>query len=406
MIQFGGDADPQMLSYPGTTFPFEQWTEQQPPWPRTDFPPAPAEDFILESNYQLDHQTSAPDQLIPASSYNVQDDSQTATTSSLPEPQSLLSSGPMSMTDDSWEIPWLKTSGACITEDDKYMEFSTEWTLPNFNDLRKRLLKLNLELADDLELLETESNLVRFLPFLRDDISSSVSKLDLPISRMLSHSTHFLEMLQPRVNTSENSCLIPSIELPHTVLDIFDDTKPLSLGSGDGGLEEVATTASHDSGYHTIFTSPSDQERSIALNKYDISTSLAILTTHCQLIRLYRSVFNQLYQVLLIAPPADMASLLLLPSLQFGQYNMEGNLAMQAQALVDLVLNMLEKIERALGVSQDSTGEMSSASSSLGNSLLGCIRDNVIAQEQIECGVSLKDTLSCLTRLVKDTARL
>ncbi|KAJ5717597.1 hypothetical protein N7488_003243 [Penicillium malachiteum] len=391
------------MSYPGTTFPFEQWTEQQSHWPRSNFPPAPARDFILESNYRPDHQISAPDQLV-SGSYSIQDDSQTVTTGSLPEPQTLLGSGPMSMTEDSWEFPWLQTSGA--TEDDRNMELSTEWTscLPNFNELRKRLLKLNLELTDDLELLDTESKLARFSPFLRDDISSSVSKLDLPISRMLSHSTHFLEMLQPGANTSEISQhLIPSIELPQTGLDIFDNTKPLSLGSRDGGLEEVATTASHDSGYHTIFTSPSDQERSTVLEKYDISISLIILTTHCQLIRLYRSVFNQLYQLLLIAPPADMSSLLLLPSLQFGQYNMEGNLAMQIQALMDLVSNMLEKIERALGVSQDSSGDISSAPSILENALLASIRDNVMTQEQIECGVSLKDTLACLTRLVKDT---
>ncbi|KAJ5721694.1 uncharacterized protein N7483_009628 [Penicillium malachiteum] len=406
MVPFGGDPDPQMMSYPGTTFPFEQWTEQQPTWPtRNNFPPAPVEDFILESNYRPDHQTSAPDQIVSVSSYNTQDDSQTVTTASLPETQSLLGPGSMSMTDDSWEFPWLQTSGTGITEDDKHMEFSTEWTLPNFNDLRKRLLKLNLEFTDDLELLETESKLFRFSPFLRDNISSSVSKLDLPISRMLNHSTHFLEMLRPAANTSDSSQrLLPSIEFSHTGLDIFDDTKPLSLRSGDGGLEEVATTASHDSGYHTIFTSPLGQETSTALNKYDISTSLTILTTYCQLIKLYRSVFNQLYQLLLIAPPADMSSLLLFPSLQFGQYNMEGNLGMQVQALVDLVLNMLEKIERVLGVSQDSSGDMSSAPSILENSLLASIRDNVITQEQIECGVSLKDILGCLRRLVKDTA--
>ncbi|KAJ5634295.1 hypothetical protein N7528_002137 [Penicillium herquei] len=392
------------MSYPGTTFPFEQWTEQQPHWPRSNFPPAPAQDFILESNYRPDHQIATPDQLISGSSYSIQDDSQTNTRGSLPEPQSLLGSGPMSMTEEIWEFPWLQTSG--MTEDDKNMELSTEWTssLPNFNELRKRLLKLNLELTDDLELLETQSKLARFSPFLRDDISSSVRKLDLPISRMLSHSTHFLEILQPGASTSEISQrLIPSIELPHTGLDIFDDTKPLSLGSRDG-LEEVATTASHDSGYHTIFTSPSDQERSTTLDKYDISTSLTILTTYCQLIRLYRCVFNQLYQFLLIAPPADMSSLLLLPSLQFGQYHMEGNLAMQIQALMDLVLNMLERIERALGVPQDITGDISSAPSILENTLLASIRDNVITQEQIECGVSLKDTLACLTMLVKDTA--
>ncbi|KAJ5727457.1 hypothetical protein N7493_005277 [Penicillium malachiteum] len=402
MVPFGGDTDPQMMSYPGTTFPFEQWTEQPSHWPRNNFPPAPAQDFILESNYRPDHPTLAPDQLISGTSYSIQGGSQTVTTGSLPESQSLLGSASMSMTEDSWEFPWLQASG--ITEDDKNMEFSTEWTLPNFNDLRKRLLKLNLELTDDLELLEAESKLARFSPFLRDDISSSVSKLDLSISRMLSHSTHFLEMLQPGANTSEISqSLIPSIEQSHTGLDIFDDTKPLSLGSRDGGLEEVATTASHDSGYHTIFTSPSDQEGSTALNKFDISTFLTIFTTYCQLIRLYRSVFNQLHQLLLIAPPTDMSSLLLLPSLQFGQYDMEGNLAMQIQALMNLVLNMLEKIERALGVSQDSSGDISSAPSILENTLLASIRDNVITQEQIECGVSLKDTIACLIRLVKDT---
>lgn len=134
-----------------------------------------------------------------------------------------------------------------------------------------------------------------------------------------------------------------------------------------------------------------------------------MLTTYCHLVRVYGAVFTQLYQLFLIIPPADAAAFLLLPSLQFGQFHMDGNLTVQVQVLIELSSSMLAKVERALGMSDGSSPELDGEINPMAHVLVGSplvsIRDhvnNTMTQEQILCGISLKETMKCLRQLLKD----
>ncbi|KAJ6095427.1 hypothetical protein N7486_006173 [Penicillium sp. IBT 16267x] len=398
---FPGDVAFQTASYPATPFQFDQWNEEQLSWATGVYPMPPVDGFFFESDCRLDHQPLASHALVMEPSFNIQDESLISATSSLPsEPPVLLNTGPPSLVDNHWDAPWDRSSSSA--ENEKQGPTGTiDWNSTNNYDVCKRLLKLNLELIDDLEHLETCSDILQPSAFLGDDINSSGGKLEIPILRMLSHSTQFLEILQSGISVSENPLhLIPTIELPKGEPTIFEDVKPLPQGVEHGG---DSTGSSHDLGHRTTNLPLSDQRRVSLPPPCDVSTSMGILTAYCHLIRVYRAIFSQLYQLFLLVPPADAATILLLPSSQHGQFHMEGNLTVQIQALIDLSTNMLAKIEKALGMScSEVDGAVGPVASILASGSLTSVRDHIMTQEQIECGIPLRETMSCLRKLVND----
>jgi hypothetical protein len=278
--------------------------------------------------------------------------------------------------------------------------------------IRKRLLKLNLELIDDLELLESGSLIMGSSSFPKEDVSPTVGKLDLPIFRMLSHSTQFMDILEINMCTTEHHCILANVlDVSQETLSTKRETKSPSAEVMDGSVEDwEATTSSYDSGYSKMMESFQEQAKTPVPQKLDISTSLSMLTTYCHLVRVYRAVFTQLYQLFLIIPPADAAAYLLLPSLQFGQFHMDGNLTVQVQVLIELGSSMLLKIERTLGMSPDPTrgpdGEIGPLAFITNDSPLLSIRDHILAQEEVICGISLKETITCLRQLLKDPVNM
>ncbi|KAJ5287934.1 hypothetical protein N7478_003620 [Penicillium angulare] len=402
-----GDLGIQMASCPAPSFSFDRWGEQQSQWAGNTYPVVSTENFSLKLDHCLDNQLSASGTLMSQPSY-LHDVPHINTESAIP-PQSLtlLSSNSLPVTDDSWMSSWPRITE--ITEEDKeQIESFMDWMPTTCYDLRKKILKLNMELTDDLERLEMDSGIFRFSPLLGSDIAPSIEKLDLPVFRTLNYSTKFLGLLRSLKSTPQTSThIVPSIELPQTDLGAFDDTRLLSLDSLDNNLEDGAATASsHDSGYHTMATSPSDQGRSVVLHKCDLSTSLSMLTAYLQLIRLYQIIFNRLYQFFLITPP-DAILFLALPSIQFGQFHMNGNLAMQMQSLVDFSSNILAKLEQALGLSsglpRGMEGNANPMATVLGNGVLTSVQDHIMAQEHMECGMSLKETMNCLRKFAMDS---
>jgi len=369
---------------------------------------SPVEDLFLDPNYGLDRRMSTSESLIPQPTYAFPDVIPSNNIQSLPsQPLSLLGKDDaLPGTDYNWTSSWLQGPETSDI-DERQLEPAMEWS-PISHDLRKRILKLNLEMIESLESIEAVCGVMRFSPLMPDDIPSCLSKLDLPIIRVLNHSTQFLEML-PTASGADDSLshLIPSIEFSQTALDSFQDTKPLPLDSAESSLDEGPTTASsHDSGYHTIFSAPSNTGRLVPTTKCDTPTALSILMTYVQLTRIYRVIFSQLHQILLVMSPADTASPFLFPSLQFGQFHSETRLDMQLHSILNLSSDVLGKIERALGIPSaplQDNGDAGSLVSILDPGLLASIRDNVVAQEQIDFGVSLKDTMDCLRRLLSDS---
>lgn len=288
---------------------------------------------------------------------------------------------------------------------------TTDWDPTSLFGVRKTLLKLDLDLIDDLELLESGSIIMGSSCLLKGDFSPTIGRLDLPIFRMLSHSKQFMGILESRIIATNDSYNIASgftssDKAPNS--EHGTNSTPTDIMSST--VEDGEITSSYDSGYLTMTESSPDRDRGLKHQRCDISTSLSILATYCHLIRVYRAIFTQLYQLFLIIPPADVAEYLLLPNLQFGQFHMDGNLTVQVQVLIELGSSMLAKIERALGMAQgparETDGEISPVAYILEESPLVSIRDHIMAQEQVMCGIPLKETMNCLRQLLKDPVNI
>ncbi|KAJ5145388.1 hypothetical protein N7448_002780 [Penicillium atrosanguineum] len=310
-----------------------------------------------------------------------------------------------------WDSPW-ENNAIPNAEDGPPILTTTDWSSISPFGVRKRLLKLNLDLIEDLELLESGSLMMGSSSLLRGDSSPTVGKLDLPIFRMLSHSTQFLEILEMGIGAAEDSFNLTNFfDSSQEALRIKHNTKPLPTDIMGSSVEDgERTTSSYDSGYSSMMEPSQEQAKALEPQRCDISTALSMLGTYCHLVRVYRAVFTQLYQLFLIIPPADAAAYLLLPNLRFGQFHMDENLTVQVQVLIELGSSMLVKIERTLGMSQGSTrepdGEISTMRFILDESPLVYIRDHIMAQEQFTHGIPLRETMNCLRQLLKDPVNM
>jgi hypothetical protein len=278
----------------------------------------------------------------------------------------------------------------------------------SLQNTRKELLKLKIELLEDLEMLETDSVAQASESLLNDLFNPSVARLNLPIYRMLNHSSRFFEMIQSLHRAPETSNLTPVKSPTQSQSRGLEDSTLLFPDVSDTNLDECATTiSSHDSGYRTAMTSSPDRTMITTSPKCDITVWLSVLEAHCYLIRIYRAIFTRLYQLFLIIPPVDAAMYLLLPKLQLAQFHVDGNLAVQVQVLVDLSSSMMGQIDGVLGLpsgydqAQEATEIRLPAAVGEGN-WSTAIRDLVLAQEQDLCDMSLVDLMKCLRQLARD----
>ena len=96
----------------------------------------------------------------------------------------------------------------------------------------------------------------------------------------------------------------------------------------------------------------------------------------------------------------------MLPSLQLGQFHMEENLSNQVQVLTELSSNMLNKVERALGLVSDSARAQDEdavrPAPILEDAFWNLVRDLILDQENASYEMSLRDTMNRLRQLVKE----
>jgi hypothetical protein len=283
---------------------------------------------------------------------------------------------------------------------------------PSQQDVRKRLLRLKDGLLEDLDLLGNGSNVIAPSLFAHDHFSASIETLNLPISRLLEHSSSLLDIVQSLCGTTgatdEDPNLTPSTKPPQFQNPSSEDPFIHHSDAGDSGLDESVTTMSSlDSGYQTTIASP-DRMTTTTSPKYDITMWLSVLEAHCYLSRIYRAVFTRLYQLLLIIPPADAATFLLLPKFQYGEHRFDTKFTGQVKVLVEIASKMMWRIDRALGLRSSSNrpevdGEPSSLETFRENDWSVSLRDFVLAQEQDPCEMSLMEIMKCLRQLVGDT---
>ncbi|OQE05176.1 hypothetical protein PENVUL_c026G06373 [Penicillium vulpinum] len=284
---------------------------------------------------------------------------------------------------------------------------TSQGVLFSMKDIRKSLLRLKMGLLEDLELFETGSMLLESSSLFYENSNLSIETLDLPIYRLLDHSSWLLEIVQSLCGTTEET-LDATLATQQFVSENsgYQDSFLMLPDACDSGLDEDVSTASpHDSGYHTATTSPDRTTPTIP--KFDIVLWLGILEAHCSLVRIYRAVLMRLYQLFLIIPPADAATILLLPKVRFGQFHLDGNLIAQVQLLVEFSSTMMDKLDRALQLRSGSAQhrpdrEFDPSETVRRMDWSTSIREIVQAQEQDPCEMSLMEIMECLRQLVKD----
>lgn len=304
---------------------------------------------------------------------------------------------PRDLPEPSWE-----TLSSFATTSDPWPGPTCLKALSSTHELRKSLSKLKMALLEDLELLENGSLSFQSSSLLRDTDNVPIETLNLPVNRLLDHSSWLLGIIQSLCGTTEGvlnpSCSPRLSEFQHRR---FDDPVFGFQETGDLADEAVTTISPHDSAYHSAMTSPHQPTNSPS-SKCDIALWLGILEAHCTLVCIYRALFTRLYQLFLIIPPCDAATILVLPNIRSGQFYLDGSLIDQVQSLVEWSSTMMGEIDRGLGLRPSSNESPDDKQSLCAKDWSASIRDIVITQAQDPCELPLTELMERLRQLVKD----
>jgi hypothetical protein len=294
-------------------------------------------------------------------------------------------------------------------QDEYPFPITNHHTAYSYSQLRN-IMQLNIELISDLEVLDATSSLLSSSLSPSENADQSTVKIHLPIFRILSHSSQFLDIIQPEVmfpsNDVRNLNLSPITPTEHDsspregfssmskerIKDCFDDMPNLMSSHDFGrGYEEIRPRLS---------TAGVFGDASFLGHKLSLSGSLNILSTYCQIIHIYHALFTQIYQAFLMVPPDDAAELLALPTLQFGEFNMEGPFKAKMQVLLELSFSILRKIDHSFGIAENLPGEFNGEGSPASYvpyyNPLESLRDHVVAREYMEAGRNLRKMMHFL----------
>jgi hypothetical protein len=285
---------------------------------------------------------------------------------------------------------------------DGYSFPTTNYYAPFFYNQFRNLMQLNVELIFDLELLDAASNPLSSSLFLGENSDQGASKIDLPIFRILNHSSQFLDIVQPGgmfpMNDVRN--LSPITPTEHDTRP-REDSCSLSKERIHGCPDDIPSfITSHESGYTELRPARSNTLEDTNSPGHQLSEKLTILSAYFQLIHVYHALFTQIYQTLLMVPPDDAAEILALPTLQFGGYQMEGHFKVKLQVFVELSFGILRKIDQSFGIPEnlpdEYVGEGSPARYIPYHSPLEYLRDHVVAREYMEAVLPLRKIMHCL----------
>lgn len=186
-------------------------------------------------------------------------------------------------------------------------------------DSYKDLLQLSVALAEDQEALSVRMAITGH--FSRKGQTPPASPEDCPIGRVIKRTSRFWDILK-------------------TILQGHEVQQRSPTGNAQQQLSSVTVSL-------WPRTCP------------DILTLVQILTTYVSLVHLCRDIFLHLYHVLQVVPLSHLDKVLHLPSLHFGEFQMENSISFQVQALIQLNTSMLLRIEEALGTSTSTISGLS-----------------------------------------------
>ena len=241
------------------------------------------------------------------------------------------------------------------------------------------LIKLQLELVEDHNVIETQAPLDgRPVPTLHECGPTIQSRF---INRVLTHSSRFWDMLKGmsaaaesqkrRVGSSSRSNNSTSSNVSSSGYNMVGINgnghgPPNSNSSGSSDGHRADSSSQWRPGWSRAGPSDSANHRpavdlDLDLDLYvsmspmipqrtDHVLIMNLVLTYLYLLRSCRAVFVRLLQAL-EETPAESQSPLRLPSLHFGDFQLENNLAIQVKVLVEMMSGMLLRIGNTLGIS-------------------------------------------------------
>ncbi|KAK3385178.1 hypothetical protein B0H63DRAFT_472483 [Podospora didyma] len=229
------------------------------------------------------------------------------------------------------------------------------------------LLKLSLELVEDQYIIETQAPLDGTpTPPPHECPPAEQSRF---INRVLNQSSRFWDILKTMSLEAES-------QRQRTTSAAKSNGESNGFHNGNGHTNGGSNGGSLDSGawrgwtrprtgdtnnsngnrvdmdlYGTSSSSSSSSSPPVASHRVDPVLVVNLVMTYVYLLRSCRAVFVRLYQALEMTPTAESRSPLRLPSLQFGDFQLENNLAIQVKVLVEMMSGMLLRIGNTLGIS-------------------------------------------------------
>lgn len=218
------------------------------------------------------------------------------------------------------------------------------------------LIKLSLELVEDQHIIETQAPLDAVNPPPHECPPAEQSRF---INRVLNQSSRFWDILKNmslaaesqrrRTGSPSHSNTSSNASSSGFNGNVNGNNLPSNGGSSEGSIDSNIWRAwTRDTGS----TRDLDLYLASALSpRVDHILVVNLVMTYVYLVRSCRAVFVRLLQALEITPTAESRSPLRLPSLQFGDFQLENNLAIQVKVLVEMMTGMLLRIGNTLGIS-------------------------------------------------------
>lgn len=215
----------------------------------------------------------------------------------------------------------------------------------------KDLLKLSLELVEDREILDTQAPLP-VSPSIAPPTCSS-SKQHRPINRVLNQSARLWDIVKAMSLTSQESSASCS--------SASSGCGNASRGGGNGGSgSQTRSTSTSNEDLGSNFPGPwlssLSSPPTSADGQQDHLLMVNLVTTYVNLLRNCRAVFVRLHHA--VQHEANRSSepnpnaMLSLPSLQFGEFQLENNVSIQVKVFIELASGMLQRIGNALGINK------------------------------------------------------
>ncbi|KAK0622523.1 hypothetical protein B0T14DRAFT_563971 [Immersiella caudata] len=337
--------------------------------------------------------------------------------------------GPASGTNKGWNSHGKQPEPCVGTERDtmNYEAASADMTSGCVNMKRltgsyKDLLKLSLELVEDREILDTQAPLTA-RPSIAP-LTCSSTQQQRPVNRVLSQTARFWDIVKamstssPETCPNTGSCSSTSgfVIVGHSGQTRSGSTSSsvslINLGGIDHSWENASMNGNGDLDSNLSASSTSSLPSSTP-GRQDHLLIINLVMTYVNLLRNCRAVFARLYQALQVTPSPESNAMLILPSLQFGEFQLDNNVPIQVKVLIELTSGMLQRIGSAFGINAATgTGVPLSPDDHnyrlpfLNEPFAVSVRETILSQESMQGGVygsepPLVDIMSNLKRLLE-----